>query len=96
MKSAQDVERSAVKMMTVLRICLVLFLKTSQKEKAQKEMLSTPTYSICKERKSGTLVSPDDVTVIAAVEDKDKEPAFQSPLHASVQVSAHVQPDTGT
>ena len=40
----------------------------------QKEMLSTPTYKLRKEKKSGFLVSPDNVTVVAAVE--GKEPVF--------------------
>ena len=49
----------------------------------QKDMLATPTYHITKDKKSGILVSPDDVTVIASVEvtDKDLEPSFQSPPH---------------
>ena len=42
----------------------------------QKEMLSTPTYKLRKEKRSGVLVSPDDVTVVAAV---DKEPVFHIP-----------------
>ena len=59
-------------------------------------MLSTPTYHIRKEKISKMLVSPYEVTVIASVEDKDTEPSFQSPPHASAQVSAQVQPDNGT
>ena len=62
----------------------------------QKDMLSTPTYRVCKEKKSGMLVSPEEVTVIASVEDKDTEPSFQSPPYASTQVSSHAHPDTGT
>ena len=46
----------------------------------QKEILSTPTYKICKEKKSGVLVSPDQVTVIASIE--DKEPTFHSSLNS--------------
>ena len=42
----------------------------------QKEMLSTPTYKLRKEIKSGLLVSPEDVTILATVE--DKEPIFHS------------------
>ena len=34
----------------------------------QKEMLSTPTYKLRKEKRSGVLVSPDDVTVVAAAD----------------------------
>ena len=47
--------------------------------------MSTSTYRICKDKKSGILVFPEEVTVIASVEDKNKdlEPSFQSPLHAS-------------
>ena len=47
----------------------------------QKDMLATPTYRIRKDKKSGILVSPDEVTVIASVEDKPKdvEPSFQTP-----------------
>ena len=44
---------------------------------AQKGNLSTPTYRIRKEKKTGALVSPSDVTVIAYID--DREPAFQSP-----------------
>ena len=42
----------------------------------QKEMLSTPTYKLRKEKKSGLLVAPEDVTIIAMVE--YKEPIFHS------------------
>ena len=58
---------------------------------SQKEMLLTPMYRIRKEKKTGLLVSPADVTVIASVE--DRKPAFQSPPHSSVQASAHAQPE---
>ena len=37
----------------------------------QKETLSTPSYRIRKEKKSGSLVFPKDVTVIALVENRD-------------------------
>ena len=37
----------------------------------QKEILSTPTYKLCKEKKTGVLVSTENVTVIASIEDKD-------------------------
>ena len=47
----------------------------------QKEMLATPTYKILKDKKSGVLISPDQVTVIASVE--DKEPTFHSSPPAS-------------
>ena len=54
----------------------------------QKEILSIPTYKLHKEKKTGVLVSPELVTVIASVE--DKEPTFQSSPPAS-QPSAHAQ-----
>ena len=41
----------------------------------QKEMLSTPTYKLQKGKRSGVLVSPDNVTVVAAV---DQEPIFHN------------------
>ena len=59
----------------------------------QKEMLATPTYKIRKDKKSGVLVSPDQVTVIASVE--DKEPIFHSSPPAS-QPSAHVQSEASS
>ena len=60
----------------------------------QKEMLATPTYRIHKEKKTGVLVSPEDVTVIVSVE--DREPAFHSPPPTSVPVAAHAQPEAST
>ena len=54
---------------------------------AQREILATPTYRMRKEKKTGVLVSPEDVTVIASVE--DKEPTFQSP-----PPSSHQEPST--
>ena len=47
----------------------------------QKDMLATPTYKIRKDKKAGVLVSPDQVTVIASVE--DTEPIFQPSPSAS-------------
>ena len=59
----------------------------------QKEMLATPTYKIRKDKKSGVLISPDQVTVIASVE--DKEPMFHSSPPAS-QHSVHVQSEASS
>ena len=59
----------------------------------QKDMLATPTYKIRKEKQSGVLVSPDQVTVIASVE--DKEPVFQSSPPPS-QPSAHAQSEASS
>ena len=59
----------------------------------QKEMLATPTYKIRKDKKSSVLVSPDQGTVIASVE--DKEPIFHSSPLAS-QPSAHAQPEASS
>ena len=52
---------------------------------SQHEMLSTPTYRICKDKKAGILVSPKDVTVTSSI---DSEPTFQSPSGAIAQVPA--------
>ena len=57
---------------------------------SQKDMLATPTYKIRKDKKSGVLVSPEQVTVIASVE--DKEPVFQ-PSPSAAQATAHAQPE---
>ena len=51
----------------------------------QKEILATPTYKLRKEKKSGFLVSPDDVTVVAAIE--DKEPVFHNNPPAAASTS---------
>ena len=59
----------------------------------QKDMLATPTYKIRKDKKAGVLVSPDQVTVIASVE--DKEPVFQ-PLPSASQPPAHPQPESSS
>ena len=59
----------------------------------QKDMLATPTYKIRKDKKSGVLVSPDQVTVIASVE--DKEPVFQ-PSPSASQPAAHAQPEASS
>ena len=49
---------------------------------SQREMLSTPTYRIRKDKKAGLLVSPKEVTVLSSV---DGEPTFQSPSGAIAQ-----------
>ena len=51
---------------------------------AQRETLSTPSYKIRKEKRSGSLVSPKDVTIISAV-DMEGQASPQS----TAQVSAH-------
>ena len=61
---------------------------------AQKDSLLTPTYRIHKERKTGVLVSPSDVTAIASVE--DREPAFQSPPHPAAHAPTQAGPSTAT
>ena len=65
---------------------------------AQRDMLATP-YCLRKEKKSGILVSPDDLTVIATVEDKPKvvEPSFQTPPPSSAtSTSSSAKPDTSS
>ena len=57
---------------------------------SQKDMLATPTYKNRKDKKAGVLVSPEQVTVIASVE--DKEPVFQPSLSAA-QSAAHAHPE---
>ena len=52
---------------------------------SQRELLSTPTYRIRKDKKAGLLVSPKEVTVLSTV---DSEPTFQSPSGAMAQVPA--------
>ena len=59
----------------------------------QKDMLATPTYKIRKDKKAGVLVSPDQVTVIASVE--DTEPVFQ-PSPSASQPPAHAQPESSS
>ena len=59
----------------------------------QKDSLSTPTYHIHKEKKTGVLVSPSDMTVIASVE--DREPAFQSPPQSSAHPAVHALTQAG-
>ena len=56
----------------------------------QKDMLATPMYKIRKD-KAGVLVSPDQVTVIASVE--DKEPVFQPSPSASSSSTSFVTSD---
>ena len=60
----------------------------------QKQMLSTPTYKVRKEKKAGVLVSPEEVTVMTSVE--DKEPIFHSTPPTSIPTTAHVQPEVST
>ena len=57
---------------------------------SQKDMLATPTYKNRKDKKAGVLVSPEQVTVIASVE--DKEPVFQ-PSPSAAQSAAHAHPE---
>ena len=57
-------------------------------------MLSTPTCRMHKEKKTGVLVSPEVVTVIASVE--DKEPTFQSPPPSSLPASTHAHQEAST
>ena len=52
---------------------------------SQREMLSTPTYRIRKDKKAGILVSQKDVTVLSSI---DSEPTFQSPSGAIAQPPA--------
>ena len=52
---------------------------------SQREMLSTPTYRIRKDKKAGLLVSPKEVTVLSSV---DGEPTFQSPSGVIAQSPA--------
>ena len=59
----------------------------------QKEMLSTPTYKLRKEKKLSVLLPPEDVTVIAMVE--DKEPISHSTPNSSSS-SAQNQPETSS
>ena len=58
--------------------------------KVQRESLATPTYKIRKEKKSGLLVSPKEVTVVAPV--NENEPTFQSLAGPSVQPADHSTP----
>ena len=60
---------------------------------SQKDMLATPTYKIRKDKKAGVLVSPDQVTVIASVE--DTEPVFQ-PSPSASHPPAHAQPESSS
>ena len=56
---------------------------------AQKDMLSTPTYKIRRDKKAGLLVSPKEVTVLQPVDNMDSEPTFQSPCGQHAQSSAN-------
>ena len=50
-------------------------------------------YKLCKEKKSGFLVSPEEVTVVAAIE--DKEPVFHNTPPPSASISSSHAQDTG-
>ena len=54
---------------------------------AQRETLSTPSYKICKDRRSGSLVSPKDVTIISAI-DMEGHSSRQSTGQVSVHAPA--------
>ena len=56
---------------------------------AQKDMLSTPTYKIRRDKKAGLLVSPKEVTVLQPVDNMDSEPTFQSPCGQHAQSSTN-------
>ena len=51
-----------------------------------RELVSTPSYRIRKERKAGILVSPKEVEVIAPV-DSSAEPTFAAPSQGPSQPS---------
>ena len=82
-----DATKKVFGTITVLSKSLVKFVMGFSD--VQKEMLSTPTYKLRKEKKSGVLVSPEDVTVIDSVD--DREPTFHS-SPTSLPASAHAQP----
>ena len=72
------VEIKPLVMMTVLRKGLVLSVTDSLTFRGK--FLSTPTYKLRKEKKTGVLVSPENVTVIASIEDKELF-THRRPLH---------------
>ena len=76
-------------MMTVLGISPVPFATTLWKFKRK----CWPPPRIEYVKKTGILVSPEDVTVLASVD--DREPAFHSPLPFSVLVAVHAEPEAG-
>ena len=54
----------------------------------QRELISTPSYRIRKERKAGILVSPKEVEVIAPIDSSDTaEPTFSAPPQGPSQPS---------
>ena len=54
----------------------------------QRELISTPSYRIRKERKAGILVSPKEVEVIAPIDSSDiAEPTFSAPPQGPSQPS---------
>ena len=55
----------------------------------QKELISTPSYRIRKDRKAGILVSPKEVEVIASV-DSSAEPTFTVPPQSTSQPASFV------
>ena len=55
----------------------------------QRDLISTPSYRIRKERKAGILVSPKEVEVIAPV-DSSAEPTFAAPPQGMSQPSTFV------
>ena len=66
---------------------------------SQRDMLATPTYHIRKDKTSGIFVSPEEVTVIATVEDKPKdvEPSFQTPPASSASnTSVPAKPESSS
>ena len=54
---------------------------------SQREMLSTPSYKIRKDKRTGTLVSPKDVTVISSV-DLEEQASSHSTAHPPAQAPA--------
>ena len=54
----------------------------------QRELVSTPSYRIRKDRKAGILVSPKEVEVIAPIDSSNNaEPTFSVPPHGPSQPS---------
>ena len=58
----------------------------------QKQTLSTPSYCIRKEKKSGSLVSQKNVTIIASVETRDSSDEASSVQLVTHALSPHSQP----
>ena len=55
----------------------------------QRELISTPSSRIRKDRKAGILVSPKEVEVIASV-DSSAEPTFAAPPQSTSQPATFV------